>query len=469
MKALRMGLGMCVLALAACVPGEATPAPTREAVTPTPEIFMPLDPSPTPSGSTLPITCQITDLPVYINEAGGYCFAYPAGFEAEDGWAGEGSVSILGPALDGGLEPARASLGLAVQAVPAGSVLAGLVDGYLAQAEFQNLPQPLERTATRLADEPAEQLDGVPGRLSSRVIMALHGETLFTLRYQPIDAEAARADLEALFQTVSGSFAFTGEGVLARTEADRRTVSWFEFGETFEMDYDGRLAPWVEAGTRAAAPMNGGGLWAEAHPAYAQFRFLGVLGGQPYDLPLLPFENRTAQVRVFQTADFAGYAVGDYRDFAAQWAGLQNLLTAGVNPEQCAAPLAEPDAGLPMVPWIYAEQVFCAQPLEVAFGGGRGVRYLTFYAQDDSPALEHQVFYAFQGQSDDGRFYVAAFFPVRTGIFPAEPPEGLAVPDPNYLTTLTEQVRLLNGQPGESMTPPLAELDAWVASLRFGQ
>jgi hypothetical protein len=83
--------------------------------------------------------------------------------------------------------------------------------------------------------------------------------------------------------------------------------------------------------------------------------------------------------------------------------------------------------------------------------------------------LEQQVFYTFQGLSDDGRFYVAAFFPVRTGVFPTEPPEGLAVPDPNYLTTLTEQVRLLNGQPGEAMTPPLAELDAWVASLRFGQ
>lgn len=473
MKALRMGLGLLVLVgLAACVPGGgvATPGPvqaTHEPATPTPEIFMPLDPSPTPSGSTLPLTCQVTDLQVYVNEAGGYCFAYPAGFEAEVSAAGDEMVNILGPALDNSPEPLRASLVIEVQPVLEGSDLAGLVSAYLSQAVLQNLPTPIEQSSMILGGEAAERLDGVPGRLSSRVVMALHGETLFMLRFHPTDAEAAAADLEALFQTVSGSFAFLSAGPQALATSKPLTASWLEFGETFSLDYDGALAPWVETMTVAAVPMDAGGLWAEAHPAYATFRFLGVMGGRPYDLPLLPFDNRTAQVRVFQTADFAGYAVGDYRDFPAQWAGLQDLLNAGVDPAQCAVPLAEPDAGLPMLPWIYAEQVFCAQPQEVAFGGGRGVRYLTFYAQDESPALEHQVFYTFQGLSDDGRFYVAAFFPAATGVFPTELPAGQTFPDPDYLATLTEQVRLLNGQPGESMTPQLAVLDEMIASLRF--
>lgn len=219
MKAPRMGLGMCVLALAAaCVPGggEApTAPPTREVATPTPEIFMPLDPSPTPSGSTLPLSCQVTDLPVHINEAGGYCFAYPAGFEAEVSAAGDEMVNILGPALDNSAVPLRASLVVEVQPAPEGSDLAGLVSAYLSQAVLQNLPTPIEQSPMMLGGEAAERLDGVPGRLSSRVILALHGETLFTLRYQPTDVELAQADLEALFQTVSGSFAYLGDGTLA--------------------------------------------------------------------------------------------------------------------------------------------------------------------------------------------------------------------------------------------------------------
>ncbi len=43
-----------------------------------------LDPSPTPSDSTLPLTCQVTDLKVYINEMDGYCFAYPMRFTLGD-------------------------------------------------------------------------------------------------------------------------------------------------------------------------------------------------------------------------------------------------------------------------------------------------------------------------------------------------------------------------------------------------
>ena len=37
-----------------------------DVLAPTPEIFNPLDPSPTPSESTLPLTCQVTDLNVQV-------------------------------------------------------------------------------------------------------------------------------------------------------------------------------------------------------------------------------------------------------------------------------------------------------------------------------------------------------------------------------------------------------------------
>jgi hypothetical protein len=48
--------------------------------TATPAVMPRLGPSPTPSGNSLPLDCQVTDLKVYINEADGYCFAYPGRF-----------------------------------------------------------------------------------------------------------------------------------------------------------------------------------------------------------------------------------------------------------------------------------------------------------------------------------------------------------------------------------------------------
>jgi hypothetical protein len=66
--------------------------------------------------------------------------------------------------------------------------------------------------------------------------------------------------------------------------------------------------------------------------------------------------------------------------------------------------------------------------------------------------LESQVFYTFQGLTDDGQFYVAAFFPVQTGIFPIEPPACPQCGEPDYdpfaemQTILTEQlVKLVRG------------------------
>ncbi len=68
------------LLINACTPAAGVPAPASA----TPNIMPRLDPSPTPSGSTLPLTCQVTDLQVYINEMDGYCFAYPMRFTLGD-------------------------------------------------------------------------------------------------------------------------------------------------------------------------------------------------------------------------------------------------------------------------------------------------------------------------------------------------------------------------------------------------
>jgi len=441
------------------------PGLTPEPATPTPEIFNRLDPSPTPQASSLPLTCQVTDLSVFVDQDGGYCFAYPAAFMLDGESEG---VSIVSPALDESLDPVRASLKVEVQPVPETSDLAHLVDGYLSQSGFQNLPWTIQRTELSLGGEPAVRIEPIPGLGSSRQVLALHGNKLFTLRFHPVDLEVGELEVEILYQTVTGSFAFLDEEPSSQTELAPQTVEWSEFGAKISLDYNPTLAPWVETLTLPAVPLSGEVLYSESHPAAAQFRFLGYMGGRLYDLPFLPFENRVAQVTVYQTSDFAGYGDGDAFGFPSQLQTLSELLQNGVDPARCTGPLYENEQSMPFLPWLNARQTFCAQPLVIDFNSGKGVRYLTFYAQGPAPALESQIFYTFQGLTGDGKYYISASFPVTSGIFPNEPPVGQVNPDPNaFLDEMKGQVVQLNGLEASSFDPELTTLDTLMSSIRI--
>ena len=459
---------LCFVALflSACRPAAVEQPPAlAKLATPTPEIFAALAPSPTPSRSALPLTCQVTDLGVYIAEEWGYCFAYPGTFTVDESRAAEGTIMLYGPTLEDSADPLRVSLELTTQIVPAGSELTGLVTAYL--TSFRELSGGIQRGAARLGPEPAEMLELVPGLLSARVMLALHENILFTLRFHPSDLEIAQADLEALTQIVTGSFAFLPTTALPVPPV--KMVSWYEFGENISLSYDPLLAPWVEGWSVPAVPVSDEILYAEAHPAYAQIRFLGFQGGRHYDLPLLPLDDRIAQVRIFRTADFPGFGDEHPDGFVNQLRSLKDLLQTGLDPARCAVPLgATPE--LPFLPWINMKQTFCAQPEVLEFSGGKGIRYLSYYSQGPNPVVEREVFYTFQGLTDDGKFYVSAFFPVQTGIFPAEPPSCSSCADPfaEWTITLSEQLKRLNAQPADDFTPSLNVLDAVMQSLRIG-
>ena len=465
-------LAMClVVVMSACEPAiSQAPQITVEPATPTPEIFSALAPSPTPSDSTLPLTCQVTDLGVYVNEKWGYCLAYPGTFTLDESRAAEGIIILSGPGLEDSANPVRVSLEITAQVVPQESGLTPLVDAY--QSSIGETLFPIRREIGRLGDKPAETLDPVPGLLSSRVLMALNENILFTLRFHPSDLDIARPDLEVLSQTVTGSFAFLPLPVQPASKF--KTISWFEFGNNIYLSYDPALAPWVEARTVPAVPVNDQGLFAESQPSYAQIRFWGFHGGRPYDLPLLPVEDRVAQVRVFRTAEFPGFGDDSPAGFVNQMQELSESLETGFDPARCAQPIiGEPV--LPFLPWINMKQTFCAQPQILEFAGGRGIRYLSYYAQGPNPVLDREVFYTFQGLTDDEQFYVAAFFPVETGIFPKEPPACTQCGDPNYdpfvewTALLGDQLTQLNAQPEDEFAPSLSVLDQVVKSIQIRQ
>lgn|SRR5574341_1925134 len=175
-------------------------------VTPTPEVFNPLNPSPTPSDSTLPITCQVTDLNVYIERDAGYCFAYPKRFTFGTQPLFD-IPAVIGPAIGSSAEPVFATFAVEVTTYDPGKGLDQQVDVFL--REFTVVPpESMTRARVIVGAEAAVLVDVVPVQLSWRILFVPHNGQLYRLMYWPVDVPEAQADIEELYQTTLNSFAF---------------------------------------------------------------------------------------------------------------------------------------------------------------------------------------------------------------------------------------------------------------------
>jgi hypothetical protein len=176
------------------------------------------------------------------------------------------------------------------------------------------------------------------------------------------------------------------------------------------------------------------------------------------DEPLLqrPQLNLTTmpQIVVYPAADYAA-TQPMAQDQIDQ---LKDLLTA--------KPSA-PDGPMPYLPLNNAAQVFNSQVAYLEFENGSGVRYVTAFSQDASPTTNEHLLYTFQGLTDDGDYYVAAFFPVTT----ADLPDTAQVDDwdafnINYPTYVAETEAMINDLSPLDFTPNLTLLDDVVTSLQ---
>src|SRR5689334_22420862 len=192
----------CILPISGCASAPNTPQPAT--VTP---IGMPrLNPSPTPSDSTLPLTCQVTDLNVYINEVDGYCFAFPRQFTLDD--QPSDKPGVRGPALDKSSEPIHATFGIEVTSAQTEKTLREQAESYL--REFSALdPASFTWSQIQVSGNEAWKVEPVQVMLAYRIDFVQHNGSLFRLMYWPVDIPEAQSDLDDLTQTTLGSFAFT--------------------------------------------------------------------------------------------------------------------------------------------------------------------------------------------------------------------------------------------------------------------
>jgi len=166
------------------------------------------------------------------------------------------------------------------------------------------------------------------------------------------------------------------------------------------------------------------------------------------------------QILVFPLKEFAQMN----KDSETTILNLQNILMA----QQVYSP--DP---LPFLPARDAAQIFHAQEKILAFQNGVGIRYLTQYSQAHFPAINNtDVFYTFQGISNDGNNYVSVMLPIHLDyLISKDDPEAWKNPAdwqtvekyPDYLKTMISQL----DQAGNPFSPSLESLDALVQSIQI--
>jgi len=127
----------------------------------------------------------------------------------------------------------------------------------------------------------------------------------------------------------------------------------------------------------------------------------------------------------------------------------------------------QPGEDMPILPMFKDVQMMHAQVKYLDFKSGRGLRYLTQYANGIVPVNNQALFYTFQGLTSDGQYYVAAILPVTLPDLPPdsnwnteEPPTGS-----DYRAYLDEVVNTLDQASAGSFTPDLSMLDAVMQSI----
>jgi len=123
---------------------------------------------------------------------------------------------------------------------------------------------------------------------------------------------------------------------------------------------------------------------------------------------------------------------------------------------------------LPFLPMWPAAQIFSAKVEYINFQNGSGLRYLTMFGQAVYPVDNKNLFYTYQGITDDGRYYISAVLPVLNAGLPndgASLLEDYEAFIDNWDNYLAESMLWLGGQSPQNFFPDLEALDAMMSSF----
>jgi len=179
------------------------------------------------------------------------------------------------------------------------------------------------------------------------------------------------------------------------------------------------------------------------NPDYVQFTFNGYPLPNAFHTPRIMVYPVNAYIAINSTA---GDIIFELEQF---------LASKPSNPES-----------IPFLPVFNAAQFLHTQVGYITFQNGEGVRFLTQYGQAAWPVNNDDMFYTFQGITDDGQFYISAVLPISHPSLPD--PETMNVDEAfynnftNYVIEIEDQ---LNTQSPDSFAPTLSMLDGMIESL----
>lgn len=184
----------------------------------------------------------------------------------------------------------------------------------------------------------------------------------------------------------------------------------------------------------------------DSNPAGTRFTLTGYPGASSKDKPA------KATLQIYRTDDFGGYGYGEIDE-------LNGLLNN--------QPVTFDDA-VPVVPQPAGTQMLHAKVAYVNPTNGRGVRFITYYAQGNAAATNRVIYYQFMGITSSG-YLINGQFPLNSTILAGR--ADLTAPGDDMLynqweTYRGEVVTTLNGQRDNEFTPDLGLLDALVQSIQ---
>ncbi|MFO7681211.1 MAG: leucine-rich repeat domain-containing protein [Chloroflexota bacterium] len=264
----------------------------------------------------------------------------------------------------------------------------------------------------------------------------------------------------ALFQV--GTHSLWGnqlDGTVFVGENGRQDVNFL--GATFTFDQAAGDSVWPELVPARPAEAGPGMMWAP--PEHIVFTFAHNSGPQEH-MPLGQYLPPEGQIHIYPTA-------GLNAEVQPIVAALQQLLAD--QPDASTFEAFPPNEGaeqlgLTMLPPSNAVQTLRAQAAYLSFAEGQGIRYLTQLSQGPVPINNQDLFYTFQGLTDDGATYVSAYFPVTLPPLPDSSQlseEEWAALMEDWQGYLAQTLTLLDEQPTTAFTPDLAALDAVINSL----
>jgi hypothetical protein len=140
---------------------------------------------------------------------------------------------------------------------------------------------------------------------------------------------------------------------------------------------------------------------------------------------------------------------------------------------------AEFKYSIPLLPIENAAQVFRAQVSYLNFQNGKGIGFLTEYAQYYPPVNNYDLVYTYQGLTNDGKYWISVFMPVTAPYLqvssddPTLPADGVAAPeqtsanyDEVFAAYYGTMIQKLNSTAVDTFTPSLSCIAQFVQSLK---